>query len=71
MILLSCRHGLRASEVCTIAMDDVDLEGRRILCRRGQGSITNWQGMAEDEIDPMKAWLQERPEENSPYLFVR
>ncbi len=51
-------------------MNDVDLESRRILCRRGKGSITNWQEMAPDEIDAVEAWLQERPEKNGPYLFV-
>jgi len=70
MILLAYRHGLRASEVCTITMDDVCLEARRILCRRGKGSITNWQEMTADEISAVKAWLRERPQKNSPYLFV-
>jgi len=57
MILLAYRHGLRASEVCGLKSSDIDLSGRHILCRRGKGSVTNWQHLPEDELVALQSWL--------------
>src|SRR5215472_2020928 len=39
MILLAYRHGMRASEVCALRRDDVDLKGESIIIRRLKGSL--------------------------------
>jgi len=70
MVLLAYRHGLRASEVCNITMDSVDLVARNIRCNRGKGSISNWQQLLKDEVTAIKTWLRKRPKSDSPYLFV-
>jgi len=70
MILLAYRHGLRASEVCNITMDSVDLEGRNIRCERGKGSISNWQQLLKDEVTAIKTWLRRRPKSDCPFMFL-
>lgn len=70
MILLAYRHGLRASEVVNITIENLDLDAGNIRCVRGKGSITNWQAMANDEIKAVRAWLRKRPKTDSRYLFV-
>ena len=70
MILLAYRHGLRASEVCNITIGNVDLEAGNIRCERGKGSICNWQQLAKDEVQAVKAWLRRRPKTDNPHLFI-
>lgn len=69
MILLAYRHGLRASEVCNITMDNLDLEAGNVRCKRGKGSISNWQQLSGDEIKAVKGWLRKRPKTDGEYLF--
>jgi type 1 fimbriae regulatory protein FimB len=69
MVLLTYRHGLRATETCRLRTDDLDLDGHHILCRRGKGSVTNWQRLATDEEDALHHWLRERQSEGSPNIF--
>ncbi len=47
MILVACRHGLRASEVCGLRWDQIDLNSGRLHVRRAKGG--NWQAT---EISP-------------------
>jgi|ERR1039458_4000815 site-specific recombinase XerD len=70
MILLAYRHGLRASEVCNITMENLDLEAGNIRCIRGKGSISNWQQLSEDEVKAVKTWLRKRPRNGSRHIFV-
>ena len=70
MILLSYRHGMRASEVCNITMQNLDLEAGNIRCQRGKGSISNWQQLSADEIKAVKTWLRKRPKAESEFLFI-
>jgi type 1 fimbriae regulatory protein FimB len=70
MILLSYRHGLRASEVCNITTDNLDLDAGNIRCERGKGSISNWQSLGADEVKTLRAWLRHRPKSDSPFLFL-
>ena len=69
MILLAYRHGMRASEICRLQMDHLDLPGRHILCVRLKNSVTTWQELAADEIEALQAWLPDRPCESCPYVF--
>lgn len=70
MVLLAYRHGMRASEVCNITMQNLDLEAGNIRCQRGKGSISNWQQLASDEIKAVKTWLRKRPKVDTDCLFV-
>ena len=70
MILLAYRHGLRASEVCNITMENLDLDAGNIRCERGKGSISNWQQLAEDEVKALKGWLRKRPNNESKFVFL-
>ncbi len=37
MLLIAYRHGLRASEICNLTFENVDLEAGNIRCQRGKG----------------------------------
>jgi len=41
MVLVAYRHGLRASEVCGLRWDQIDLNGGRLHVRRAKGGIDN------------------------------
>jgi type 1 fimbriae regulatory protein FimB len=70
MILTAYRHGLRASEVCNITVENLDLEAGNIRCVRGKGSVSNWQQLAQDEIKTLRAWLRRRPKSESKFVFL-
>ena len=70
MILLAYRHGLRASEVCNITAENIDLEAGNIRCQRGKGSICNWQQLADDEVKTLRAWFRKRPKSDSKFVFL-
>ena len=69
MIFLAYRHGLRASEICNITMQNLDLAAGNIRCVRGKSSISNWQQLNKDEVKAVTAWLKQRPKSDSPFLF--
>jgi len=70
MVLLAYRHGLRATEVCTITVENIDLEAKNIRCERGKGSISNWQQLGDDEVKAIKVWMKRRPRNESNYVFT-
>jgi type 1 fimbriae regulatory protein FimB len=70
MILLAYRHGLRASEVCNITRQNLDLEAGNLRCERAKGSISNWQELAEDEVKALRAWLRKRPQSDTDFVFI-
>jgi type 1 fimbriae regulatory protein FimE len=77
MILIAYRHGLRASEVCNIRLDDLDLKNGSLIVARLKGSLRTTQALAghrgEPLLDEQKAvreWLRQRPNDGSDFLFV-
>ena len=77
MILLAYRHGLRASEVCGLRLADVDLKAGSMSVRRLKGSLQTVQPLYPhrgqpllDEVAALRAWLRERPNDGSDYLFT-
>jgi integrase len=74
VVLLSYKHGLRASEVCRLTLKDV--RHGRLDCKRLKGSLhTNRplesdQNPLLDENAALAAWLQERGDDSSPFLFT-
>jgi type 1 fimbriae regulatory protein FimB len=77
MILLAFRHGMRASEICNLEMNDVDLANGQITIRRLKHSLTTTQPMADVQGAPLlsekrvlRAWLKERGSHTSKYVFI-
>jgi type 1 fimbriae regulatory protein FimB len=77
MILLGYRHGMRASEVCRLEMNDIDLKNGEITIRRLKGSLKTTQPLADLQGQPLlsekrvlRAWLEERGNHPSRYVFV-
>ena len=69
IFLLAYRHGLRASEVGLLQLDDIDYKKMRLHVHRLKGSISGVHTIQADEMRYIKAHLKHRTKE-SPYLFV-
>jgi integrase len=77
MILLAYRHGLRASEVCSLKLVDIDLKAGSISVRRLKGSLQTVQPLYPhrgqpllDELAVLRSWLKMRPADGSDFLFT-
>jgi site-specific recombinase XerD len=77
MILIAYRHGLRASEVCGLTFQDVDLKAESITTARLKGSMKTVQPLYRhrgqpllDEVVALRGWLRERRDDGSKYVFV-
>lgn len=77
LLLLTYKHGLRASEVCNLRMDDLDMKAGTVNIRRLKGSRRTEQPLLPhrgqpllDEPKVLKAWLRKRNTDGSPYLFL-
>jgi site-specific recombinase XerD len=77
MILLGYRHGMRASEVTGLKLQDLDLKNREITIRRLKHSLKTVQPMTDipgqpllSELRVLRRWLAERPDDRSDYVFV-
>ena len=76
MILLAYRHGLRASEVCNLKLGDLDVKAQTVQIRRLTGSLATTQPLFPhrgqpllDELGAVRAWLRERKDDGSVFLF--
>ena len=78
-ILMTYRHGMRASEVCGLKLADLDMKNRQVEIKRVKGSLRTVQPLAEhagnnralfDEVRVLKTYLAERNEDGSGYLFL-
>ncbi len=76
-ILVAFKHGMRASEVCSLKMADVDMASEAVTIRRLKGSMTTVQPLYRhkgqpllDEIGALRAWLKARPDDGSDYVFT-
>jgi type 1 fimbriae regulatory protein FimB len=76
MILLAYKHGLRASEVCNLRLDDVDMKNGSIVVERLKGSLRTTQAVTEhrgetllNELKALREWLRQRRDDGSDYLF--
>jgi integrase len=77
MILIGYRHGLRASEICSLSFDDLDLKNGLISVQRLKGSLKTVQPLMKhpgqpllDELAALRAWLRIRPNDGSNFVFV-
>jgi type 1 fimbriae regulatory protein FimB len=77
MILVAYKHGLRASEICNLRLDDLDLRNGSIVIQRLKGSLRTTQAMTEhrgepllNEIKALRDWLRQRQDDGSDFLFT-
>jgi integrase len=74
VVLLAYKHGLRATEVCRLTLQDV--RGGRVDCKRLKGSLHTNRPMEShvnpllDEKTALVDYLRERGDNSSPFLFV-
>jgi type 1 fimbriae regulatory protein FimB len=76
MILLAYKHGMRASEVCNLRLNDLDMKNGSIVVDRLKGSLRTTQAVTEhrgepllNEMKALREWLKERSDDGSDYLF--
>ena len=62
MILLTYRHGLRASEVCSLRWDQIELDSGRLHVRRAKGGIDNVHPLSGKEIRALRQLRRENTE---------
>ena len=67
MMLIAYRHGLRASEVCSLQWSDVEFESGSIHLRRAKGGATSTHPVLGDELRALRALKREA---KSPFIFV-
>jgi integrase len=77
MIVLAYKHGMRASEVCNLRLDDIDMKNGSIVVERLKGSLHTTQAVTEhrgepllNELKALREWLRQRRNDGSDYLFV-
>jgi integrase/recombinase XerD len=69
LFLIAYRHGLRASEVGMLRVDDLNFEQQRITIHRVKRSLPGIYPLQADEIKALKAYLRAR-KNHSPTLFL-
>ena len=69
LFLIAYRHGLRASEVGLLRIEDLDFRALRLRVHRLKGSHSGVHPMQPDETKALRAYLRERPVPPSPILF--
>lgn len=69
IFLTAYRHGLRASEVGLLQIQDLDFERQKIMIRRLKGSLSGVHPLQSDEARIIKSYLKTR-NSDSPFLFV-
>lgn len=77
MFCLGFKHGMRASEICGLELQDLDLKNELITINRLKGSMRSVQQLVDvpgqpllQEIRIVKNWLKVRPQDATSYLFV-
>jgi integrase len=67
MLLITFRHGLRASEVCALQWSDAEFETGTLHPRRAKGGATSTHPLLGDELRALRAL---KSEAKSPFVFV-
>jgi integrase len=69
LFLIAYRHGLRASEVGLLHLDDLNFAQQRMTIHRLKRSLPGIYPLQADEVNALKAYLRER-QSPSPTLFL-
>jgi site-specific recombinase XerD len=70
MFNMMYKHGLRASEVGLLKIEDVDLDRRRVRIWRLKGGVSGEYGLFSDTVRLLKAYLKERDGDFYSTLFL-
>jgi type 1 fimbriae regulatory protein FimB len=77
MVVVTYKHGMRASEVCNLRLDNLDMKNGSIVVERLKGSLRTTQAVTEhrgepllNELKALREWLRQRPDDGSDYLFT-
>jgi integrase len=78
MLLVCFQHALRASELISLRLSDIDWRNMEITIRRLKGSLETTQPLFRmrgrpcmDEVSALRSWLKERPQDlGSDLLFI-
>jgi type 1 fimbriae regulatory protein FimB len=77
MILVAYKHGMRASEVRNLRLDDIDMKNGSIVIHRLKGSLRTTQAVTEhrgepllNELKALREWLRQRRDDGSEFLFT-
>ena len=69
LFLVAYRHGLRASEVGLLRIEDIDFRVLRLMLHRLKGSHSGVHPLQPDEAKALRAYLRARLSPLSPVLF--
>ena len=69
LLLMTYRHGLRASEVIAVKVADVNLQQARLWVRRLKNGLSVEQPIPGDELRALKQYLRQR-DSKLPWLFL-
>lgn len=67
-VLLAYRHGLRATELCSLQWSQIDLRGATITVRRAKGGFATEHPLRSVELRLLGRLRRESPE--APYVFM-
>ena len=67
MLLMTFRHGLRASELCGLQWSDVEFASGTLHLRRAKGGQTSTHPLLGDEMRALRALKRDA---KSPFIFV-
>jgi len=78
MLIVCFQHALRASELISLRLGDIDWRNMEITVQRLKGSLKTTQPLFRmrgrpcmDEVSALRTWLNERPRDSgSDFLFV-
>jgi site-specific recombinase XerD len=70
MVAVGFRHGMRSSEITGLLMTDVNLKHATIKVRRLKNSNTTTQQLSLEEIALLTAWLTERQDDSTNFVFT-
>jgi site-specific recombinase XerD len=62
--------GLRISECLDLKLDDINLTSKEIIIRKGKGGKQRTVYMNDKIVDALRAYLKERVEDGTNYLFL-
>ncbi len=69
LFLIAYRHGLRASEVGLLHVDDLNFAQQRLTIHRVKRSLPGIYPLCADEVTALKTYLRDR-ESHAPALFL-
>ncbi|MDK1705096.1 tyrosine-type DNA invertase [Serratia rubidaea] len=73
IIIMCFIHGLRASELCQLTIEHVELTEQRIFIPRLKNGLSVQHPLQPDEITILRKWLDKRAvhlQANQPWLFL-